>query len=144
MKRIIKNKVFDTETARAVGTVEHGDSGADTRYSETLYRKKTGEYFVYGQGGSNTRYAVADDSGWIPGENIMQLRYEQAREWAKAELPDEIYRKEFVQEESKPNANRTTLTVCLDSDIAKRFRLEARKRGLSLSDLMAEILKAYM
>ena len=60
MKKIINGKLYDTETAKLIGRSYHGEGPRDFRhYSEELYRKRTGEYFLYGEGGPMSR------SRWI-------------------------------------------------------------------------------
>lgn len=52
MKKIINGKMYNTETATELGDFWNGLSTSDFRnLSETLYRKKNGEFFLYGQGG---------------------------------------------------------------------------------------------
>ena len=48
MKKILGGKKYDTETARVVGTYWNGNSGFGT-CSETLYRKRTGEFSCTGK-----------------------------------------------------------------------------------------------
>ena len=60
MKKIINGKKYDTETATKIGEYSNGYSTSDFHYiDETLYRKKTGEFFLYGEGGPMTRYSHA-------------------------------------------------------------------------------------
>lgn len=55
MKKIINGKMYNTETATELGNFWNGLSTNDFRnLSETLYRKKNGEFFLYGQGGAMT------------------------------------------------------------------------------------------
>ena len=58
MKKILGGKKYDTETACVVGNYGNGNSGFGT-CSETLYRKRTGEFFLYGEGGPMSKYGVA-------------------------------------------------------------------------------------
>ena len=54
MKKIINNKLYDTDTAKRLG-YDGGGDGFDS-WTEELYKKRTGEYFIYGEGGARTRY----------------------------------------------------------------------------------------
>ena len=50
MKKIIKGKVYDTDTARELASWANGGNWRDfSHLEETLYRKKTGEYFLHGE-----------------------------------------------------------------------------------------------
>ena len=51
MRKIINNKVYDTDTATWIGLSDNGHEYNDSAYSgETLYRKRTGEHFLHGEG----------------------------------------------------------------------------------------------
>lgn len=70
MKKIINGKMYNTETATELGDFWNGLSTSDFRnLSETLYRKKNGEFFLYGQGGAMTEYSL-DEDGCINGSII--------------------------------------------------------------------------
>ena len=64
MKKIINGKIYDTDTAKEIDSISHGDGPRDFRYyHEVLYRKRTGEYFLFPD------YESADgrteDAGWV-------------------------------------------------------------------------------
>ena len=47
MKKIINGKMYNTETAKEIGSWNNGRYRSDFYYvGETLYKKKTGELFV--------------------------------------------------------------------------------------------------
>lgn len=56
MKKVINRKVYDTETAKPVCVYTYIFSGDFQRVTETLYRKKTGEFFLHAVGGPVSRY----------------------------------------------------------------------------------------
>ena len=57
MKKIINGKKYDTETANCICVYQFSYSG-DFRYvHEELYLKKTGEFFLFGEGGAMSKYA---------------------------------------------------------------------------------------
>jgi len=56
MKKIINGKKYDTETATKLGEDCRGYRGDIDFWSEELYRKKTGEFFLYGEGGARSQY----------------------------------------------------------------------------------------
>lgn len=57
MKKIINKKSYDTETAKVVCSYSYIFSGDFQRVTETLYRKKTGEFFLHGVGGPASKYS---------------------------------------------------------------------------------------
>lgn len=96
MKKIINNKLYNTETAVRVGTWDNGEIGGFDYLSETMYRKKTGEYFLHGEGGARTCYARAvGENSWSGGEAIRPLSYEAARKWAEEHLNADAYAAAF-------------------------------------------------
>lgn len=137
MKKIINGKLYDTETAKEIGSTHHGEGPRDfTYFAETLYRKRTGEYFLYGEGGPMTRYAVSTgQNSWSGGERIEPMSYSSAKEWAEKNMVADEYMEEFgpVSED----AERTTLSVSIDSATADRIRREAQEKGMSVSALIA-------
>lgn len=92
MKRIINGKLYDTETAKEVGSWWNGLSGRDFgNCSETLYQKKTGEFFLYGEGGAASRYAERCGDGWCGGSKIIPLTVNKAKQWAEENMSADEY-----------------------------------------------------
>lgn len=79
MKKIINGKVYDTATAQKIAEWEI-NLPTDINYlCESLYLKKTGEYFIFGSGGANTRYAAVSGSGnFRSGELIVPITLDNA------------------------------------------------------------------
>lgn len=97
MRKIINGKAYDTDKATEVGESTNGYGPSDFKYEvETLYRKRTGEYFLHGYGHAMSRYAEAHgDNCWGPGERIIPMSYEGAMKWAEERLDAEEYEREF-------------------------------------------------
>jgi hypothetical protein len=97
MRRVIKGKLYDTDKAKRVHEWESTYDVTDFKwYEETLYRKRTGEYFIYGYGGPMTSYAKRlNDSQWQGGEAIVPLTYEEARTWMEEHASTDEYEAEF-------------------------------------------------
>ena len=96
MRKVIKGKLYDTEKAMMVAEWSDGYP-SDFRYCcEELYRKRTGEYFVHGEGGAMSKYAEScGQNQWQGGEAIVPLTYDAAREWLEAHGTAEEYEAEF-------------------------------------------------
>lgn len=96
MKKIIHGKMYNTETARLVGTYSYGYPRNFEHYSEELYVKITGEYFLAGEGGCLSKYAVSTGQNEVSGsEKIIPLTEDEAKEWAEEYLPADEYEQEF-------------------------------------------------
>lgn len=139
MKKIINGKVYDTSTAEELGNWTNGASTSDFAYvEETLYRKKTGEYFLHGVGGANTCYCSRYGDSWGAGEAIKPLKYESAQKWAEERLDGDGYEKIFgVIDES---GEKTNFTVSISTSTAEKIRRAAGQKGLSLSEYVESLL----
>ena len=83
MKKIINRKKYDTATATEIGCFCNGyDRGNFEWYEETLYLKKTGEYFLYGEGGPLSPYDT---------DSIEPLTLEEAKDWVESYLDADIF-----------------------------------------------------
>ena len=135
MKKIINGKRYDTDTAERVGTWDNGHFTSDFQYcSEDLYRKRSGEYFLHGEGGALSKYAVHSGNDSISGENIRPLTLAQAQEWAEEHLDGDEYEKIFgaVDESSE----KTTTSISLTAADLKLIKEKATKEGMTLSDFI--------
>lgn len=138
MKKIIKGKLYDTDTARRVGA----DGGGDGFYSwsEALYQKRTGEFFLAGEGGPATKYAHSvGQNQWSGGSKIIPLDINAARKWAEEHLDADVYGEIFgmPDEDAEPVA----LNIQLDAALMAKLRARAAEDGKSLTATVAALLK---
>lgn len=100
MKKIINGKKYDTETAKELSSWDNGLPGDFSYVSETLYRKKTGEYFLAGHGGARSKYAESiGQNCWSGGTAITPLTESEAKAWAEDHLDCEEYEAIFGEVE---------------------------------------------
>ena len=130
MRKIRNGKAYDTETAREVGSHENMYDASDFHwYEETLYRKRTGEYFLHGRGNAMTRYAVSTGtSSWRGGEEITPLSYTEATDWAEEYLDAEAYEAEFG-EVPEGDDDTVPVTLRLSAEAAQLLERAASKAG---------------
>lgn len=65
MRKVINGKSYDTDTATLVGEWSAACCPGDFEwFREELYRKRTGENFVWGESGPQSRYAVHRCGSW--------------------------------------------------------------------------------
>lgn len=84
MRQIINKRTYDTRTATKLTEVWNRLSQMDPRYEyKAIYRKKNGEYFLYGQGGAQTLFAEVYANMCGIGERIIPMSEEDAREWVE-------------------------------------------------------------
>ncbi len=60
MEKIICKKSYDTSKSSIVKKVTFGNFGDADGYEETLYVTEDGSYFLYTNGGSESKYAKED------------------------------------------------------------------------------------
>ena len=97
MKKIINNKMYNTETATHIESISYGRNRRDySYYEESLYRKKTGEFFLYGSGGPASKYRkeVAPHS-WESGEDIIPVTLEEVKRWCEMYISPDYYEEVF-------------------------------------------------
>lgn len=102
MKKIIKGKKYDTETATKLGSWWNEYSYNDFNYAhEDLYLKKTGEYFLHGEGGPLSKYAkYSASNGAYEGNSIIKpLSKEEAMKWGEDKLDVDKYEEIFGEVE---------------------------------------------
>lgn len=143
MKKIIRGKVYDTDTARYVG----GDSGGDgfSRWSEDLYQKRTGEFFLFGEGGPATKYAeyIDGNNAWSNGSKIIPLNVDAAREWVEKHLDADDYEALFGAPD-EDDTERTAISALLPAGLIKRARQRAADDKTTLTAMIETALTQYL
>jgi len=131
MKKIINGKRYDTETAQLIGSASYSNRSDFRFWSEELYRKKTGEFFLYGEGGPASKYGrKIEQNTWAGGEQIIPLTLKEAQEWAEKYLDADEYEAVFGRiEEGKVQVS----TWIADSVKADADQL--REKGYTLADI---------
>lgn len=142
MKKYINGRKYDTETAQAVGSWSNNRSYGDfSRCEETLYRKKTGEFFLYGEGGPMSRYAKsAGDNSWSGGEEIHPLTFDEAREWAEEQLDGDEYEKIFG--EIGDDDTDVLISAVVKASSRDRLRRAVEKTGKTAGQILDELIEA--
>lgn len=139
MKRVINGKRYDTDTAKIMGSDSYSYPGDFNHWSETLYRKQTGEFFLYGAGGPASKYAEAIGMNqWSGGSRIFPLSLEAAQKWAEDHLDGDAYEKIFGEIEESTKKRTVTFSLT-EAAIAKIARL-TQEWGCTKSDVIEKLL----
>lgn len=112
MKKIIKNKVYDTETAKACGS----------KVYDTLYQKKTGEFFLY-----NSKK-----------DTITPLNYEDAEKWGCRYMKIEDFSKYFG--DTVENAEKKIISLSIRKDTHEKLKKAAAIKGMTVSQYIEELV----
>lgn len=135
MKKIISNKVYDTETAELVATYR------DSSCAERLYRKRTGEYFIHGRGNSDSKYAVWKGNGVSGSEQIIALTPKEAETWGRAHLNRQQYDDVFG---SGSESQKQTISLSLPVGAVKALKNAAAEQGRTSSAVVASLILEYL
>lgn len=139
MARKTADKFYDIAKATPVVTVKKtfgkkfGDS-PDDDWTETLYRKQTGEYFVYGEGGKNTPYSIGEDGESVAGsryETWVDFNYNQARNWVYTNCPEKM--DEVFMAETK---DKKVTSIVLSAKAKTNLKRKAQEQGTTISELI--------
>lgn len=143
MKKIINGKVYDTSTAKRLGEYEPNPYRSDFHYfCETLYQKKTGEFFLHGEGNAASKYSQkCGQNEWCGGEKIIPLSFKEAQKWAEEHLDGEDYCAIFGEPDE--DEEDVLLGIRVSAAAAAKLKQEAAKRGMTQGALLDSwILKA--
>lgn len=143
MKKIINSKVYDTDTARCVGGICSGLGDRLFGWSEDLYCKRTGEYFLHGEGGPGSKYSEpAGPSETRGSEQIYPLAYDDARAWAAQHLTADEYTAEFG--EITEDGTNAKLNLYLPASTIERAKRKAAQDGTTLSAYVEALITASL
>ena len=140
MKKVLNGKLYDTDKAQRLANWENiQDCRSFNHLEETLYRKRTGEYFLHGCGEARTKYAKRyEDNMWGHGEDIIPVSVENARSWAEEHLDADDYEKIFgpVSEDEEDILITFKASATQDRKLADM----AAERGTSKSELLRSLI----
>ena len=140
MKKIINGKRYDTETAEKMASWDNGMYGSFGYVEETLYRKKTGEFFIYGKGGARSQYAELVGSNlWSDGSAIMPVSFKNAQKWAEEHLDGDEY--EAIFGEVEETDEKRTATFSLTEATIERIARIAADKGITKSEVIEQLIK---
>ena len=75
MQKVICKKVYDTETSTLIKKVTFGEFGCPKGYEESLYQTEGGLFFLYTNGGAESKY---------PEENITRMSVAKKDAWLES------------------------------------------------------------
>lgn len=112
-------------------------SWVDHQYEEqTLYRKQTGEFFLYEKGNAASRYAERrGPSTWTGGTQITLLKEDEAREWVSEYLDADTFLR-FFEAQEEP----TKITINLCQSAQEALERLAKEQNKSISEVVEELV----
>lgn len=140
MKKVIRNKVYDTDTATLIKQADHPNiTNGEGPCKQSLYRKRTGDYFLYVSGATtdtfhNLRIATQTHDRE---HHIYLLTYDQARAWCEAEMTADEWLKHFspIEDDSL-----CALNLTLSASAVSKFKVVAQQQQISQRELMERLI----
>lgn len=142
MKKIINGKRYDTETAEFIGRWENIDNSADLQYEcEELYKKKTGEFFIYGEGGPASSFAVqTGTNSWSGSCKITPITENEAKKLIEENLDGDVYENLFEIEEE----GNIAFSLLIPENLHNKLKDESEKTGESMKDIVVGALESKL
>ena len=143
MKKVINGKLYNTETARKCGEYEPNPYRSDfSWFCETLYLKKTGEFFLHGDGNAASPYSKScGQNEWCGSEAIKPLTYDEAQKWAEEHLDGDEYIEIFGE---PAEDERAQLNLHISAAVIQKLKRVATERGVSAGALVEELVTIYL
>lgn len=142
MKKYINGSRYDTSTARLIGGDGYSTPNDLSYWYERLYRTKSGKYFVYGEGGPNSKYRCQlSYNEWSGGETIIPLSEEEALKWAEEHLDTDQVDAAFG---SPADEEDTRLWVFLPSSVVEQLDAKCSELHCSRAEVIAAALRQYL
>ena len=102
MKKIIKGKIYNTETAEKLFNVDNGLGHRDFNfYDFDVYKTKRGAYFIAGEGGPMTQFSIPVGNMFRGGSKLIPITIEEAMNYAESNISadkmEEIFKDNIVE-----------------------------------------------
>lgn len=142
MKKVINGKRYDTETAEFIGRWENIHNSADLQYEcEELYKKKTGEFFIYGAGGPASSFALQTGTNSRSGSSkITPIIENEAKKWVEKYLDGDTYENLFEIEEE----DNIAFSLLIPENLYNKLKNESDKTGKTMKDIIVEALESKL
>lgn len=132
MIKRIGSREYNTETAELLAVFETDVSTVSPyHYIEVLYRKRSGELFLYGSGNEQTEYANTE---------IIPLDSADAREWLIKKvkpIDPELSAAVISRIEKKRNRHgNCTFNMRISDERLDKLYMESARRGMSAAELI--------
>lgn len=140
MKRIISGRRYDTQTAKLVGYTSYSTPGSLVYWREDLYRKKTGEFFLHGQGGPLSKYfEKIGENEWSYGHEIIPLSLRKAQRWVQKYLDADTYEELF----GRVSEDKVQVNCWIDEKVKAEADM-LKGKGYTQGDIFEAGVKALM
>ena len=139
MKKVINGALYNTDTAKKLGSIESTvlNKSDFCYFKETLYRTKSGKYFLHGVGNKNSKYGEWIENTGYWGEQILPLTPEEARKWAEENLEADEYAQIFGEPE-EASGTKTPLNISVSAELKAKLIKMREETGKSISQIIED------
>ena len=137
MKKIINGSKYDTETAKMIAVNSYGQVGDFSHWEEELYKTKSGKFFLYGEGGANSKYGVWEGNEGRGDEKIMPMSVDEAKTWAKNALNGDTYEKAF---ETVEEGDMTQISATITPEQKEKLDEKKKELRMTTSELIQKLI----
>lgn len=126
MKKVIKGKVYDTDTAKQISYEGDTAHGTHREWENALYQKRTGEFFAY-------------EWTLTAGETIHPITADEAKEWMEKHGTAEQYIAVFGdpgEGDATASDEIVTLGVRVSAAAANKLKRAAAAEGTTQQELL--------
>ena len=139
MKRVLNGSVYNTDSAKELGCDSYSNPSDFSHWVETLYRTKAGKYFLHGEGGPTSRYAVAESGNcWSGGEKILPITEDEARAWSEEHLSGDEFERIFG--EISEDIETTQINALISVELKAKLDAEKVKTGETTAELISRLI----
>lgn len=140
MKKIIRGKKYDTETAELIGEYQYSYPRDFHYCREELYRKRTGEFFLHGEGGPLSKYSESvGQNEWSGGEEIIPIDLIDAKNWVEENCDTDTYEKLFGVVDD--DGEKVVTTISLSKPVAQMLEQQAIDHRVPKSEWIEKLIK---
>lgn len=140
MNKVINGKRYDTDKAKLVGSTDNGRAWMDLDYyAESLYKKRTGAFFLHLAGGARSPIAESRDGGSIGAERIRPVELEEARKWAEDHIDADGYAALFG--DPGEGESSSLYLKAISASAKAKLEREAAKSGRTQAQVVESLLE---
>lgn len=141
MKKVIKGKLYDTEKAKRLGEYEPNPYRRDFNwFCETLYQKRTGEFFLRGDGNAASKYSRScGQNEWCGDEKIIPLSFAEAQKWVEEHLNGDEYVEIFGDPEEADK--KQVISVSVTDATYRKLKEIAAETGKPMGEIIDNLIK---
>ena len=143
MKKIINQILYDTDTDTEIGGNGYSTPNDFRHFYERLYKRSNGEYYLHGEGGPLSKYAVSTGTNETSGsETIIPLTPAEARDWAADNLDADDYIATFGL--PPEDENYVTVTTKITTAAYNMFVTDASAVDMSVEDYSGLLINSML